>query len=201
MKPNLVAEAEQEAEPIPRFVHRRSPPMVRRHGKEPALPEVVEYVEPEQERRRSGSPTAIAINSRQDRPSQSQATKTIVGEPHPARHARHEIPEPQPPRRPLETPHRPPEIAPPSNNIYHTTPPRQQYQSYAPAPAPVPLQSDVRQHTQTAPLPTAPEPSRHAAPPPPAPTTTDSALSTQRKGFVVSPSVHPLRSCQSLTTR
>lgn len=170
-----------EAEPVPRFVHRRSPPMVRRHGKEPALPEVVEYLEPEQDRRRSGSPTAV--NSRPDGSHAHQTSRTHLADSQLARHARQESrserPVPQPPR-PVETPHRPPDIPPPSN-VYHTTPPRQEHQSYAPPHAP--LQSEIRQQTQTAPLPPAPEQSRHAAPPPPA--AADTAL-TNKRGFIVS---------------
>jgi hypothetical protein len=164
--------------------------MVRRHGKEPALPEVVEHLEPEQDRRRSGSPTAV--NPRPDDHRAHQVSRSHLAEIAASRHIRHESrterPAPQPPR-PVETPHRPPDIPPPSN-VYHTTPPRQEYQSYAQPHAP--LQSEIRQQTQTAPLPPAPELSRYAAPPPPV------AIDSNKRGFVVS-AFHSLVVCILMT--
>jgi hypothetical protein len=185
-------EAEQDPEPAPRFVHRRSPPMVRRHGKEPALPEVIEHLEPEHSRNRgkSGSPTAADIPRERD-VYRSRPPPQRQEEPAPARtHSRYEYEyesrteRPVPLPRPVET--RPPDLPPaPPASAYHTTPPRAVFQP-APAPAHVPIQSEVRPYTQTAPLPPAIEPTRQTAPAPPQ---TQSQLENNKRGFIV---CHPL---------
>jgi len=170
-------------EPAPRFANRRSPPMVRRHGKEPALPEVIEHLEPESRhsRARSGSPTAIDMPwDQRSRPQPSHRQEPEL----PSRHSRYESrterPAPQP-SRPIETPHRPPDLPyfpPVSQN--HTTPPRPVF--HPPAPAHQPMQSEVRPYTQTAPLPAVVEPSRQTAPAPPQAQPQD----MNKRGFIVS---------------
>jgi len=183
---NVEPGPEPEPEAGPRFVHRRSPPMVKRHGKEPALPEVVEHLEPEHSRNRaSGSPTAL--NSRERDPYRSRPPP-ILQEEAPRTHSRYEsrteLPAPLP--RPVET--RLPDFPPaPPVSSYHTTPPRAVFQPAAPAPQPI--QSEVRQYTQTAPLPQAIEPTRQTAPAPPH---TQSQLDNNKRGFIVS-HLSPLR--------
>lgn len=163
--------------------------MVRRHGKEPALPEVVEHVEPETSRNRvkSGSPSTAAVDLPRDRdPYRSRLPPRTQEETARQTHSRYEsrTERPVPQSRPVET-HRPPDIAPvPPFSSYHTTPPRAVFQPPAPAPAPVPIQSEVRPYTQTAPLPPI-ESTRQTAPAPPL-NQSQSQLDTNKRGFLVS---------------
>jgi hypothetical protein len=182
-----------EPEPEPRFVHRRSPPMVRRHGKEPALPEVIEHLEPETSRNRvrSGSPTAVDLRDPYRSRVPSRQQEETARPTHSRYESRTERSVPQ--ARPVET-YRPPD--PPSAqpiSSYHTTPPRAVFQP--PAPAPVPIQSEVRPYTQTAPLPSTIEPSRQTAPAPPQ---AQSQLDNNKRGFIVS---HSLDRVTILTDR
>jgi hypothetical protein len=162
--------------------------MVRRHGKEPALPEVIEHLEPETSRNRvrSGSPTAVDLRDPYRSRVPSRQQEETARPAHSRYESRTERPIPQ--ARPVES-HRPPDppSAPPVSS-YHTTPPRAVFQP--PAPAPVPIQSEVRPYTQTAPLPAAIEPTRQTAPAPPQ---AQSQLDNNKRGFIVS---HLLEFCK-----
>lgn len=138
--------------------------MIRRQlAAAPAIPEVVEYLEPERdEHQRSASPPIMesrAVDSRARQPLRAYHSENI-----PSTHTRSESKT----ERPLQTTRRSPE-SPPRLQQRITPPqrPEEGYRAAPSAPAPVPLQAEVRTHTQTAPLPmTTAEPSRQAPPPP-----------------------------------